>query len=446
MKSFSIVLLRKSGRGVNQWFISSKIIAVLGLLLLAGGGRLGFLFYQQDQLLKKQQTIILEQESAQAELQRKLDLYDGRESRIQFLEDYVEELKQTAYNSETAYKKHLALTKAATDQLQELHDLMCERLQASCPPNPYDPEDSRQHVLWLTQIQQNLDMLSTRFRDALASRETYEEQAGRIEQLKAQLAKAEQDLAEHMTYLQARSATVERLAERITNTTGINLTGEAAGLQRAKGSEGNRGGPTLEDRMSLENPDDFVQQGRLRDFLYANSFEYENFVREFEDLSQMVAQNETYWRQTPTSIPVRSRLLSDRYGLRVDPFTKKRAFHSGLDFTARTGTKVYAPADGLVRIAKSHFGYGLLVELDHGRGFMPGKRQTVRYRTRYGHLSRILVKKGQRVKRGDLLGLVGSTGRSTGPHLHYEVLINNRNADPLLAISRFNPGSRLYVR
>ena len=446
MKSFSIVLLRKSGRGVNQWFISSKIIAVLGLLLLAGGGRLGFLFYQQDQLLKKQQTIILEQESAQAELQRKLDLYDGRESRIQFLEDYVEELKQTAYNSETAYKKHLALTKAATDQLQELHDLMCERLQASCPPNPYDPEDSRQHVLWLTQIQQNLDMLSTRFRDALASRETYEEQAGRIEQLKAQLAKAEQDLAEHMTYLQARSATVERLAERITNTTGINLTGEAAGLQRAKGSEGNRGGPTLEDRMSLENPDDFVQQGRLRDFLYANSFEYENFVREFEDLSQMVAQNETYWRQTPTSIPVRSRLLSDRYGLRVDPFTKKRAFHSGLDFTARTGTKVYAPADGLVRIAKSHFGYGLLVELDHGRGFTPGKRQTVRYRTRYGHLSRILVKKGQRVKRGDLLGLVGSTGRSTGPHLHYEVLINNRNADPLLAISRFNPGSRLYVR
>ncbi len=445
MKSFSIVLLRKSGRGVNQWFISSKIIAIIGLLLLAGGGRLGFQFYQQDQLLKKQQTIILEQESAQAELQRKLDLYDGRESRIQFLEDYVEELKQSAYNSETAYKKHLALTKAATDQLQELHDLMCERLQASCPPNPYDPEDTRQHVLWLSQIQQNLDMLSTRFRDALANRETYEEQAGRIEQLKSQLAKAEQDLSEHMTYLEARSATVERLAERITNTTGINLTGEATSLQRAKG-EGNRGGPTLEDRLSLENPEEFVQQGRLRDYLYSSSFDYENFVREFEDLSQMVAQNETYWRQTPTLIPVRSRLLSDRYGFRVDPFTDKRAFHSGLDFSARTGTKIYAPADGMVRIAKSHFGYGLLVEIDHGRGFYPGKRQTVRYRTRFGHLSRILVKKGQRVKRGDLLGLVGSTGRSTGPHLHYEVLINNRQADPLLAISRFNPGSRLYVR
>ena len=87
-----------------------------------------------------------------------------------------------------------------------------------------------------------------------------------------------------------------------------------------------------------------------------------------------------------------------------------------------------------------------MVELQHSRGFYPGQRKTVRYRTRYAHLSKILVKRRQRVNRGDVIGLVGSTGRSTGPHLHYEILINNRRSDPMLTIKRFNSEKRLYIR
>ena len=80
----------------------------------------------------------------------------------------------------------------------------------------------------------------------------------------------------------------------------------------------------------------------------------------------------------------------------------------------------------------------------HGRGFYPGKKKTVRYRTRFAHLSKIKVKRGQQVKRGELLGNVGSTGRSTGPHLHYEIIINGRRKNPLVPLTRYNPDQKLY--
>ncbi len=132
--------------------------------------------------------------------------------------------------------------------------------------------------------------------------------------------------------------------------------------------------------------------------------------------------------------------------MRTDPVTGKREYHAGIDFRARRGSKIFAPADGLVRISSRKSGFGLLVVLEHGRGFYPGRRKPVRYMTRFAHLSKILVKRGQHLKRGDLLGLVGSTGRSTGPHLHYEIIVNGRRKNPLIPISRFNPDQRLYRR
>ncbi|MGJ8533109.1 MAG: M23 family metallopeptidase [Alphaproteobacteria bacterium] len=126
----------------------------------------------------------------------------------------------------------------------------------------------------------------------------------------------------------------------------------------------------------------------------------------------------------PIAVPVKNPRKSSSFGRRIDPFRKRAAFHSGVDFRASTGTPVMATADGQVLRAGRAGGYGNLVELRHAHGLT----------TRYGHLSKISVKAGQSVKRGDVIGKVGSTGRSTGPHLHYEVRNkgNARNPQPFM--------------
>jgi murein DD-endopeptidase MepM/ murein hydrolase activator NlpD len=124
----------------------------------------------------------------------------------------------------------------------------------------------------------------------------------------------------------------------------------------------------------------------------------------------------------PTGRPVSEGYLSSRYGERMDPFNGEEAFHKGLDFAAPEGSDVLAVAAGVVTFAGRRDGYGELVEVQHGGGLV----------TRYGHNSQLLVNVGEVVQRGQALGKVGSTGRSTGPHVHFEVLRNG------LAI---NPGS-----
>jgi murein DD-endopeptidase MepM/ murein hydrolase activator NlpD len=123
---------------------------------------------------------------------------------------------------------------------------------------------------------------------------------------------------------------------------------------------------------------------------------------------------------TPGIFPVRG-LLGNGYGWRRDPFTGIRDFHKGLDVIAPQGTGVVAPADGIVTRVGPAGGFGVSVLIAHGEGVV----------TRYGHLQAAKVKVGQRVKRGDPVAAVGSTGRSTGPHLHYEVLVHGRNVDPV---------------
>lgn len=113
--------------------------------------------------------------------------------------------------------------------------------------------------------------------------------------------------------------------------------------------------------------------------------------------------------------------LSSRVGSRPDPLTGQPDFHPGLDISADSGTPVYATAEGIVGSAGREGGYGNLVVIEHEYGL----------ETRYGHLSRLLVNPGAKVKRGDVIGLVGSTGRSTGAHLHYEVRVNGRLLNPL---------------
>jgi murein DD-endopeptidase MepM/ murein hydrolase activator NlpD len=123
----------------------------------------------------------------------------------------------------------------------------------------------------------------------------------------------------------------------------------------------------------------------------------------------------------PSVQPVQSLSFTSNFGIRSDPFRGTAAMHAGVDIPGPTGTPIYATADGIVATADRRGGYGNLVEVNHGKGIA----------TRYGHLSKIVVAEGSRVTRGQLIGLMGSTGRSTGPHLHYEVRMDGRAVNPV---------------
>jgi len=123
----------------------------------------------------------------------------------------------------------------------------------------------------------------------------------------------------------------------------------------------------------------------------------------------------------PSFRPVRAASFTSGFGVRSDPFRGSAAMHAGIDLAGPLGTPIYAAADGIVGRAQWANGYGNLVELEHGRGIQ----------TRYGHLSQILVRDGQRVRRGELIARMGSTGRSTGSHLHYEVRLDGRAVNPI---------------
>lgn len=122
----------------------------------------------------------------------------------------------------------------------------------------------------------------------------------------------------------------------------------------------------------------------------------------------------------PALVPAKNYRLSSRFGRRFDPFNGRLAMHAGLDLSGSRGEPIYAAADGRVARAGRMGGYGTMAEINHGKGLA----------TRYGHMSLVLVKPGQRVKQGDIIGRMGSTGRSTGTHLHYEIRVDGRAVNP----------------
>lgn len=138
------------------------------------------------------------------------------------------------------------------------------------------------------------------------------------------------------------------------------------------------------------------------------------------DLWESLSERQSLLNSTPNIKPAKGWITS-RFGYRLSPFTGKMSVHAGLDIAAAPGSPVYAPADGVVVFASYDESYGKLITIDYGYGVT----------TRFGHLSQIYVQVGQRVNKWDVIGAVGNTGRSTGPHLHYEVRINGTAVDPI---------------
>jgi len=174
------------------------------------------------------------------------------------------------------------------------------------------------------------------------------------------------------------------------------------------------GGPADPANAELLKTPDFLKA--LDDM----ALQIDDRARQLELLEQVISRRELSHSVSPAGKPINKGWLSSYYGMRTDPFSGRREMHKGIDFAGQMGVDIVATAAGVVTWAGKRYGYGQLVEINHGNG----------YSTRYGHCDRILVKVGDKVVPGQKISLMGSSGRSTGPHVHYEVLKNGRQVNP----------------
>ena len=175
-----------------------------------------------------------------------------------------------------------------------------------------------------------------------------------------------------------------------------------------------QGGPVEAGVAAAYEPPDFMRE---LDALSAQLDDREQQLVILEDVLLGRALNEQGY---PAGRPVASGWLSSYFGKRTDPFTGRPAMHAGVDFAGKLGSDILAVAAGVVTWSGKRSGYGELIEINHGNGYV----------TRYGHNQKNLVKAGETVKQGQKIALMGSSGRSTGPHVHYEVLRDGRRIDP----------------
>ena len=215
-------------------------------------------------------------------------------------------------------------------------------------------------------------------------------------------------MAQKVGDMQARMIKIEAMGDRVSGMAGLKPE-DLSGLTRPKG--GGSGGPFV----PMSHPGLAELNGAL-DALSQAAGEQNDLLTLTES---RLLESRLKTLMIPSSRPI-DVAVGSGFGFRADPFTGRGALHTGLDFPSPVGTEIHAAAGGVVRVAEMHPEYGLMLEIDHGNGLT----------TRYGHTSRILVKPGDLVKRGQVVADVGTTGRSTGPHLHFEVLVDGIPQDP----------------
>ncbi len=218
-------------------------------------------------------------------------------------------------------------------------------------------------------------------------------------------------LARKLGEMQARLVQIDSLGERLGGLTG--LKPQDVGPNPLPGSGG-----ILVNARSLTMAE---LQGELAALDQRSSSKIDWLTAVESRLFDLKIQNS----MVPTEEPVKGGRIGSPFGYRIDPITGHSALHTGLDFPSDTGTPILAAAGGVVVVQEFHSAYGNMIEIDHGNDLI----------TRYAHASAVMVKKGDIVKRGQLVAKVGTTGRSTGPHLHFEVLASGVPQDPRLFLS-----------
>ncbi|MBP3040713.1 M23 family metallopeptidase [Bacillaceae bacterium Marseille-Q3522] len=236
------------------------------------------------------------------------------------------------------------------------------------------------------------------------------------EDLSQQLAKKEKEMEKmeaEFFHLQANALAVKSSIEEFKelenrlNNLDLNLPIDTNGSEREDGS----GGLFINNAV---NNNQLISAQTLQ-----MKEELPELIHNFENTVERILAYEKQLRTIPTIMPVNEGRMSSTYGNRKDPFTGITSYHSGIDLAAPLNTPVYATADGVVTEAGRNGGYGKFISINHGE-----------YVTRYGHLNDIDVEVGKQIKKGDQIGKMGTTGRSTGVHLHYEILKNEEFIDP----------------
>lgn len=245
-------------------------------------------------------------------------------------------------------------------------------------------------------------------------REALEEQQATVEQVRLDTAHSLEASTLRIAQLQARIVRLDALGERLTKV-GRLEEGEFDFSQPPA-----MGGPETASDDAAYQPPGYMQL-------------LEQLANDIEDREQQLGVLETLLadRKMQRDVflagrPVKKGWMSSRFGHRNDPITGKRAWHAGVDFAGKQGSDVVAVAAGVVVFAGTRSGYGEMVEINHGGG----------YKTLYGHHDELKVKTGDIVRKGQVIGLMGSSGRATGPHVHFEVYKNGRVVDPSTYIHR----------
>lgn len=218
--------------------------------------------------------------------------------------------------------------------------------------------------------------------------------------------------AKRLGQLQAESMRLTALTEKLAEIAGVDVSEFQLDTVPAQGGIDENGESLTPELFNIEMTH------------LTSRFDEQN--KQLATIQNLFLTRDSITSAIPQGRPIVGGWLSSSYGYRIDPFNGKKTFHSGIDFAAKEGTKVIAVADGIVSFIGQRTGYGELIELDHGNGYV----------TRYAHNEKIIVKTGDRIKKGGAIALLGSTGRSTGPHVHFEVLREGIKIDPYKFVKR----------
>jgi murein DD-endopeptidase MepM/ murein hydrolase activator NlpD len=235
-----------------------------------------------------------------------------------------------------------------------------------------------------------------------------------------QLSKIQRDVDDQVAVLAKRVGQMQAQLLRL----------DALGKHLTDVAKLNRGEFDFDNPPAVGGPETGAGEGpvvpALDSMLDSMNAQIDDRRRQLMALQNLILTRELAQQIVPGGRPVESGYISSLYGQRTDPFDGNQATHNGIDFAGAAGSRVLAVADGIVSHAGPDGGYGRLIEITHGNGYI----------TRYAHNAKLLVVPGQTVKRGDAIALMGSTGRSTGTHLHFEVLRDGRSVNPLSFVRR----------